>query len=301
MRAYFGAITFIFGLVLGSFLNCTAIRITKKEDWVKGRSHCVTCGHELAAKDLIPLFSYFSTKGKCRYCGEKISKRYPITELIFGLLTLILYILEDVHGNVCVELFGGGDALLIITPLILYIRDLILTGTLFVISLVDLDTLEIPDGCINLGIATWLITSPFAAIRYNVLNIDPNIQTFIAVPIISLPSYINYLINHIGVAALVLILILGISLIMDKVLKKESLGGGDIKLFVMLSLYLGGAGAYELILFSSIMGLIFAAVRKCINKNASKEFPFGPAIAAAGYILIIYSNQITKWYFNVFL
>lgn len=301
MRAYFGAITFIFGLVLGSFLNCTAIRITKKEDWVKGRSHCVICGHELAAKDLIPLFSYFSTKGKCRYCGEKISKRYPITEIIFGLLTLGLYLMEDIYGNLYAELSGWGKGLIILTFLVIFLRDLILTGILFVISLVDLDTLEIPDGCINLGVAVWLITSPFGAIMYNLQNQNTSIMTIVPLPIISLTSYLSYVVKHIGTAVLVLVLILGISLLMDKILNKESLGGGDIKLFVMLTLFLGGAGAYELILFSSIMGLIFAAVRKCINKNASKEFPFGPAIAAAGYILIIYSNQITKWYFNMFM
>lgn len=301
MRAYFGAITFIFGLVLGSFLNCTAIRMTKKEDWIKGRSHCTKCGHDLSAKDLIPVFSYMQAKGKCRYCGEKISKRYPITEIIFGLLTLGLYLMEDLYGNIYAELSGWGKGLIILTFLVIFLRDLILTGILFVISLVDLDTLEIPDGCINLGVAVWLITSPFGAIMYNLQNQNTSIMTIVPLPIISLTSYLSYVVKHIGAAVLVLVLILGISLLMDKILNKESLGGGDIKLFVMLTLFLGGAGAYELILFSAIIGLIFAAVRRYTNKNASKEFPFGPSIAAAGYILIIYSNQITKWYFNVFL
>jgi len=71
MIAYFGLITFIFGLVLGSFLNCTAMRIVKKENWVKGRSHCINCGHDLGAKDLIPLISYLQTGGRCRYCKRK--------------------------------------------------------------------------------------------------------------------------------------------------------------------------------------------------------------------------------------
>ena len=85
-----------------------------------------------------------------------------------------------------------------------------------------------------------------------------------------------------------------------RVLKKDALGGGDIKLFGMLALYLGAAGSYELILLSCIIGLIFAGCRRVFLPKATREFPFAPAIAISGYILLIFSNTITDWYFSLF-
>jgi leader peptidase (prepilin peptidase)/N-methyltransferase len=83
---------------------------------------------------------------------------------------------------------------------------------------------------------------------------------------------------------------------MDKVLGRDSLGGGDIKLFALFGLYLGYAGSYELVILSCIIGLIFAGARKALLPSASKEFPFGPAIAVSGYLLLIFGDALTDWY-----
>ena len=79
ITAYFVVLSLVLGAVMGSFLNCTAIRIGRKETFVRGRSHCMNCGHELSWMDLIPVLSWVMLGGKCRYCGKKISARYPIT------------------------------------------------------------------------------------------------------------------------------------------------------------------------------------------------------------------------------
>lgn len=76
---------FLFGLIVGSFLNVCIYRIPKGDSIVFPPSHCTSCHHKLAAKDLIPLFSYFLLRGRCRYCGEKIPWRYPLVELSNGL------------------------------------------------------------------------------------------------------------------------------------------------------------------------------------------------------------------------
>ena len=80
---------FILGTVIGSFLNVCIYRYQTNEPIAKGRSHCPKCNHQLAWYDLIPVFSWLSLKGKCRYCHEPIAARYPIVEL----LTAILYVL----------------------------------------------------------------------------------------------------------------------------------------------------------------------------------------------------------------
>lgn len=77
---------FILGLVFGSFFNVVGLRVPLKKSIVKPRSHCPSCGHELAWWELIPVVSYFLLKGRCRSCQEKISPIYPLFELMTGVL-----------------------------------------------------------------------------------------------------------------------------------------------------------------------------------------------------------------------
>ena len=72
------------GAIAGSFLNCAAWRIVRGESFVRGRSRCPSCGHILGVTELIPVVSWVLSRGRCRYCGEKVSVRYPLTELAFG-------------------------------------------------------------------------------------------------------------------------------------------------------------------------------------------------------------------------
>ncbi len=77
---------FIFGLIIGSFLNCVIYRLENKKSFLWGRSFCPKCKKTLVWYDLIPVFSYLMLAGKCRYCKKEISIQYPIVELATGLL-----------------------------------------------------------------------------------------------------------------------------------------------------------------------------------------------------------------------
>lgn len=248
---YYAVVVFVFGLVFGSFLNCTAMRLVRNEDFIHGHSHCMDCGHELSAIDLIPIISWMLSGGKCRYCKSKISIRYPLTELIFAILWLGIYIK-----------FGLS---------IEGLRNMILVGCLFTLSIVDIESYEIPDGLLLIGLITWIVTVPFVY----------NIKT----PLI--------IVHHILAGLVCGGIMLAASLIMDKFLGKESMGGGDIKLYGLMGLYLGYLGSYLLVLVSCIVGLVFAAVTK------SKKIPFGPSIAIAGYIIILAGDFIINWYLSL--
>ncbi len=105
--------TFVFGTVIGSFLNAVLWRLRTGESVAHGRSYCTTCRHTLAAADLVPLLSYLLLRGKCRYCAAPIGSQYPMVELATG----FLYVASAAtvffaHGNVL-----GADAL---TTLLLY-------------------------------------------------------------------------------------------------------------------------------------------------------------------------------------
>ena len=86
---------FLFGIVIGSFLNVCIYRIPKGEDIVKTSSHCMSCGYQLRWYDLIPLFSYIFLRGKCRKCGVKLSMQYPIVEALNGILYVLIFYVTD--------------------------------------------------------------------------------------------------------------------------------------------------------------------------------------------------------------
>ena len=83
-------LSFVVGCCMGSFLNVVALRLEKEEDFIRGHSHCVECLHELSWKDLIPVLSWMWLRGKCRYCGRKISPRYWIVEVASGLMFMLM-------------------------------------------------------------------------------------------------------------------------------------------------------------------------------------------------------------------
>lgn len=82
----------ILGLLIGSFLNVCIYRIPREESISYPPSHCGNCNHKLGFLDLFPLFSYIFLKGKCRYCKEKISIRYPMIEALNAALYLLIYL-----------------------------------------------------------------------------------------------------------------------------------------------------------------------------------------------------------------
>ena len=85
-------VIFLFGLVVGSFLNSIIYRLSTGESFLFKRSFCPHCKHKLGWQDLIPIFSFLILKGKCRYCHQKISLQYPLVELATGLLFVSFFI-----------------------------------------------------------------------------------------------------------------------------------------------------------------------------------------------------------------
>lgn len=85
----------IFGLAVGSFLNCAIYRAERGKS-LSGRSFCPYCKHTLCWRDLAPVFSFMALKGKCRYCREKISWQYPAVEIATGVIFLLIFNFENI-------------------------------------------------------------------------------------------------------------------------------------------------------------------------------------------------------------
>src|SRR4030066_2461357 len=90
MSVLFYSVIFVFGLILGSFLNCFIYRLETRGSALKGRSFCPDCKHVLVWPNLIPVLSFFLLGRKCRYCKKPISWQYPLVEIITGLIFVLI-------------------------------------------------------------------------------------------------------------------------------------------------------------------------------------------------------------------
>ena len=117
---------FLYGIIIGSFLNVCIYRIPLGESISKQRSHCMSCGYQLGWYDLIPLFSWLMLGGKCRKCKASISPQYPIIEAVNGVLYLLIF-------------FVNGFSL----ESVLYC---LMASALLALSVIDFRTYEIPFG-----------------------------------------------------------------------------------------------------------------------------------------------------------
>ncbi|HEX9078550.1 MAG TPA: A24 family peptidase [Desulfuromonadaceae bacterium] len=141
LHLYFSIIAFVFGAVVGSFLNVCICRMPRDESVVSPPSHCPQCGYRIRWYDNVPLVSYLMLAGKCRGCGAPISLRYPLVELLNALLTLALFLR-----------FGPS-----LTFLVLFL----FCSALVVVTFIDMEHQIIPDEISLPGIVIGFICSFF--------------------------------------------------------------------------------------------------------------------------------------------
>lgn len=142
----FGVLVFVYGIIIGSFLNVCIYRIPKGESIAYPPSHCGKCSTRLRAKDLIPIISYILLGGKCRYCGQEVSKRYLLVELFTGVLFLLLYCTYGLN--------------------FIFIKYCVASLIMIVIGLIDLDTMEVYSNVTKVGILSGLLFLTLEVWRY---------------------------------------------------------------------------------------------------------------------------------------
>ena len=161
-------IIFLYGIVIGSFLNVLIYRLPKKENIVTTRSHCMNCGYQLKWYDLVPIFSFLALGGRCRKCKTRISVQYPIIEALNGILYLIIFIR-----------FGMSvDSLLYC----------LLFSALLTLSVIDFRTYEIP-----VGINVFILLLGLVRVVTDWSNWSDYLIGFLAVSIF---LYLIYIVTH---------------------------------------------------------------------------------------------------------
>lgn len=252
-------IIFILGLIFGSFINALVWRIKNKKDWVKERSVCVHCNHELQARYLVPVFSWLWLKGKCAYCKKPISWHYPVVELFTGVTFAISYVAWE-HGFTLINL-------------ILFIIWLKITILLIALLIYDLKWMLLPN---KLVLPLTVLSAIFVIIR------AVNLADFMVI--------INALMGA--------VVLFGIFWGLFQVSKGKWIGGGDVKMAVSLGLVVGTPAKAFLVLFTaSLLGTLVALPLLVSKKAKAKtKLPFGPFLIVATFIVFFWGQTFIDWY-----
>ena len=284
----FIAVVFAFCLVIGSFLNVVIYRlpIMMERDWreqceefaklppdldipeerfdlVVPRSRCPSCGNLIKAWQNIPVISYLILGGRCANCKESISARYPVVEMMTAVL-----------AAVCAWRFGvGWEALMAI----------VLTLMLVPVAIVDADTQLIPDSIVLPLMWIGLAMSLFHPI-------DGADTLFIAPRDAIIGAMAGYL------------SLWSVYQLFKLVTGKEGMGYGDFKLLAALGAWLGWQHLHIIILMSAVVGAIVGlAMMAFRNHGRSVPIPFGPYLAAAGWITMLWGRDIWNLYLDKFV
>ena len=250
---------FIFGLIIGSFLNVVILRLYREES-ITGRSRCPNCKKAIYWYDNIPIVSYLILRGKCRNCGKPISIQYPLVELATGILFVVGYF------------FTLQGHLSQVTPAHLFYfalsRQFIFISLLIVIFVYDLRFYLIAD----------IITIPGIIIAL-ALNILLGI------------SWSNLILAGIIGG--------GFFLLQYVISKGRWIGGGDIRLGILMGAMLGFPHILVALMLSYVFGgglalplLIFG------KKHFGDKLPFGTFLTLGTLITIFWGESIIKWYVN---
>jgi leader peptidase (prepilin peptidase)/N-methyltransferase len=268
----------LLGLIVGSFLNVVILRLPvmmdrewqtqcaevldtpEKEkapaqperfDLVVPRSRCPSCGHPVTALQNIPVVSYLFLRGRCAVCRTKISIRYPVVEILCGILSAAV----AWHFGVSFAAFGA----------------LLLTWALVALTFIDFDHQLLPDS----------ITLPFLwlGLAFNLFATYTD----------SASSLIGAMA---GYAAL-----WSVYHVFKLLTGKEGMGYGDFKLLAMLGAWMGWQALPAVILISSLVGAIVGiALILLRGHDRNIPIPFGPYIATAGWITLLWGSELTDLY-----
>lgn len=246
---------FIFGSLIGSFLNVCIVRMPKSESVVFPRSHCVHCNKQIPWYDNIPFISYLRLGGRCRFCKAKISVRYFIVELITASAFAFFYL----NFGLTFELLAY----------------LIFVCGLIIAVFVDLEHRIIPDEISVGGMVAGLILSFLIPQLHETSNHFWGLGR----------SLMGALI---GGGAIYAMGILG-----DFIFKKESMGGGDVKLLAMIGAFLGWKSATLTFFIAPFFGMVYGIIVKIRTKES--VIPYGPFLAIGAVISLFYSQPLIDW------
>lgn len=259
-------IVFVFGSIVGSFLNVCIHRMPKGESIVWPRSHCPKCQKRIPGYDNVPFISFLLLKGRCRFCQEKISLRYPLVELITALLMVALFNRFGLHY----EFF-------------LY---MVMLWCLVIATFVDIGHRIIPDEVSVGGLIIGFIMVSVTGFTLGSLKF-----TFLPM----LKSALGIIVGG-GVIYLTGVIF---DLVYFKLLKHpaingetESMGGGDVKLLAMIGAFMGWQMAVLTFFLAPFLGIVIGVYNLVAKKDHT--IPYGPFLSIAALVSLFWADKIIR-------
>ncbi|MGM0461108.1 MAG: prepilin peptidase [Fibrobacterota bacterium] len=262
-----GFFFFFIGTLFGSFFNVLIHRLPKNESIIHPPSHCPFCEKRISWYDNIPLVSYLWLRGKCRNCSVHIPLRYPLVEAATGIVSLLIFVFY--LRTLTVE---NVSFLRVVVYFVQYLSLLLIIPT----TLIDLREYIIPDSFTLGGLGVSLAVS-------------------------FIPGGVSFFESVLGVAAgggtLYFFAVTG-----KKILGREALGGGDIKLLAWFGALWGPFIALGTIFLGALTGLciiLFLAIFKKMDMDV--PVPFGPALYAGLFISLFWGELLWDAYSSLYL
>ena len=260
---------FIFGSIVGSFLNVCVHRLPLEESVVFPGSHCPKCKKLISWFDNIPFLSYILLAGKCRFCKEKISPRYFLVELLTAAMFLLFYLR-----------FGFNF------KFFLYV---IFTCGLIISTFVDFAHRIIPDEISIGGMVAGFCLNALRGVAFKpfAYNYHPLVDSFLGILV---GGGVIYLTGYL------------FDLVYFKLLKHppiqgetESMGGGDVKLLAMIGAFLGWKAALITFFVAPFFGMVVGLFNMVVKKD--HLIPYGPFLSLAALLAIFWQQRILHMLF----
>lgn len=252
----FSIIIFIIGLCFGSFFNVVGLRLPNNMSIAFPASHCTSCNHKLGKLELIPVISYLIQSGRCKHCHKKISLFYPVFELLTGILFVLCYLS---YKEIYPELLNVIYAILF-------------TSSMIIIMISDIKYMIIPDEVLIFFSVVMVVLKLFISYKLE------NIMGF---------KDMGYELIFILIDGVIMFLIMYFIRAFGNILfKKDSMGGGDIKMMTYVSFIFGYKLSIVVIFIASFLALPISIIN--MYRKNEHMLPFGPYLAIASLILLIF-------------
>ncbi len=325
VNLFISVFIFILGACIGSFLNVCIVRMPQNKSIVFPSSHCVKCNKPLAWRDNIPLLSYLFLGGRCRYCREIFSVRYFVVELLTAALFVTLFLqfgfswvllaymimvggliistfIDFEHRIIPDEISLGGIVVgVVLSIFIPQMHELeawsLNIGKWMMWALVAICFLEIMIGFFLKKDSVGKDDLIFMAVVAGLLVVDRGVsfwafslkdtpQAALSLHLLSFQaSLIGFLVGG-G-------LIYAMGVLGDALFKKESMGGGDVKLLAMIGAFLGWKLSVLAFFIAPIFGAVFGIVEKIRTKDSA--IAYGPFLSLGALISLLFGEAILAW------
>jgi leader peptidase (prepilin peptidase)/N-methyltransferase len=252
---------FLFGSVVGSFLNVVVYRIPAHLSLLYPPSRCPSCSHPLGITENIPILGWLRLRGRCRWCRQPISSRYPLVELLTALLFCLVFWTFELS--------------------IQTLAYWVLLSWLIVLSLIDLDTFTLP----NILLKSGLVVGGCFQMIIGWQNHQLAQSIFVAVLGACLGLWLLDIIRIVG----------------SFVLQTEAMGDGDPKLAALIGIWLGWKYLLVACFLACALGAILGIVGHLTGKLGKRQMiPFGPFLAIGASLTVFVGNEIISNYVKLF-